>query len=605
MFSELNDSHPKIYQPDELNIELMEHQKTAIKAMENFENIGEFKVEDVPHYGIDNPIVYVKTSVGILGDKVGSGKSLMIVGFILRNLKNKNTATKIHVHSSLFVSASIQLHKSFVDTCLLIVPQKLADQWKNFLSYAPKIKVFAVSSKSDIDLLKKEKVSDYHILLLSDTKFSDFCKTFNNIMWNRIFIDECDSIKISKSLLLSTNFLWFITGTPKGIVYKSYAKEVFGQMVSWLPGKLIINNSEEYIKQSIKLPKPNRIVIECFTPSQIKIIGEFIPNSTMALINAGNLDMAINSLGCKVEKNDNIVKIVTNNIKSIIEKKTKELEKLRIKHKKLKGHHIILNDSKMKEIERRIKSLRCKLESIKEKLYTINDELCPICTNEYVKPTMLKCCSNIFCLECIALALGSRSTPNCPCCRKIINKDFMILVENEDSDSDSDSESNEDNTENKEKYERKDKMEVLLNIVKNNPNGKFLIFANYSATFKKIQLLLDEHKITNDILKGSSKEVNIKLKKYEKGEVNVLLLNATFFGAGMNLQMTTDIIMFHRFTKEMEEQIVGRAQRLGRLNALNVYYLLHQNESVIFDDNMENVDYEEWLNSQENIQHQS
>lgn len=604
MFSGLNDSYPKAFQPDGLNIELMEHQKTAIKAMEDFEKVDELKIEDIPHYGIENPSVYVKTNVGILGDKVGSGKSLMIVGFIMRNQKRTNSITKINVHSSLFVSASIQLHKTFVDTCLLIVPQKLIDQWKDFISYAPELKMCTIASKYDIDQLNTKKVSDYNVILVTDTKISEFVKNFNNMMWNRIFIDECDSIKIPKSILLATGFLWFITGTPKGIIYKSYAKDVFGPMVSWLPSKLVINNDEEYIKQSIELPRPNRIVVECYTSSQIKIIGEFIPKSAMALINAGNLDMAINTLGCKVEKDDNIVKIVTNNIKSILAKKTNELEKLMTKHKKLKGHHKILNDMKIKEVEKKIKSFKGRLDGIKEKLYTMNDELCPICMDEYIKPTMLKCCSNIFCLECIALTVGSKSTPKCPCCSKVISKDFMILVDKDNTDSensDSDSDSEEVNKQVDYSDKKKDKMNVLLDIVKKKPNGKFLVFANYPETFKKIQLLLDEHKITNEILKGTSKEVGTKLKRYEKGEVNVLLLNATFFGAGMNLQMTTDIIMFHRFTKEMEEQIVGRAQRLGRSGALNVYYLLHQNESATFEDDMDNTNYEEWLGDNINI----
>ena len=83
------------------------------------------------------------------------------------------------------------------------------------------------------------------------------------------------------------------------------------------------------------------------------------------------------------------------------------------------------------------------------------------------------------------------------------------------------------------------------------------------------------------------------------------MLNAQFFGAGMNLQMATDIIMYHRFTKEMEEQIIGRAQRLGRSinEPLNVYYLLHDNESNNIDDNFkfqdqENIHYLDWLEQQ-------
>jgi hypothetical protein len=53
----------------------------------------------------------------------------------------------------------------------------------------------------------------------------------------------------------------------------------------------------------------------------------------------------------------------------------------------------------------------------------------------------------------------------------------------------------------------------------------------------------------------------------------------------MNLQMATDVVLYHRFTKEMEEQVIYRAQRLGRTTPLNVYYLLHDNENKEFMDN--------------------
>jgi hypothetical protein len=78
------------------------------------------------------------------------------------------------------------------------------------------------------------------------------------------------------------------------------------------------------------------------------------------------------------------------------------------------------------------------------------------------------------------------------------------------------------------------------------------------------------------------------------------MLNAQYFGAGMNLQMTTDLVIYHRFSNEMEEQIIGRAQRLGRKTPLNVYYLLHNNESANINDKFKFIDcntdnYLEWI----------
>ena len=76
------------------------------------------------------------------------------------------------------------------------------------------------------------------------------------------------------------------------------------------------------------------------------------------------------------------------------------------------------------------------------------------------------------------------------------------------------------------------------------------------------------------------------------------MLNAQNFGAGLNLQCASDIVMFHRFTRRMEEQIIGRGQRMGREGTLNVFYLIHENERDVRLDDAENFvdfDYQEYL----------
>ena len=56
------------------------------------------------------------------------------------------------------------------------------------------------------------------------------------------------------------------------------------------------------------------------------------------------------------------------------------------------------------------------------------------------------------------------------------------------------------------------------------------------------------------------------------------MLNAINYGSGLNLQMASDIIIYHELDIELETQVIGRAQRLGRTEPLNVYYLLNDNE---------------------------
>jgi len=119
-----------------------------------------------------------------------------------------------------------------------------------------------------------------------------------------------------------------------------------------------------------------------------------------------------------------------------------------------------------------------------------------------------------------------------------------------------------------------------------------LIFADYINTFKKIEFRLKKEKITYGLLSGN--KINEVINNYKTGKINILLLNAKDYGAGLNLQMTDDIIMYHRFTKETEEQIIGRAQRIGREGQLNVYYLIHNNENKPIDNTMFNFSDEEF-----------
>jgi SNF2 family DNA or RNA helicase len=193
---------------------------------------------------------------------------------------------------------------------------------------------------------------------------------------------------------------------------------------------------------------------------------------------------------------------------------------------------------------------------------------------EFINPIITECCKSCFCFDCLAVSLGELKTNKCPNCRKIINQKELHLI----------SSTKVEKTPTNEKYDLKDKLDVLIDLILNKPDGRFMIFANYNETFSKIELKLKEYETEYHILKGQNSVIKKYIDDFTNKKVRILMLNATYFGAGMNLQMTTDLIMYHRFTNEMEEQIIGRAQRFGRKTQLNVYYLLHENESNNIED---------------------
>ena len=70
------------------------------------------------------------------------------------------------------------------------------------------------------------------------------------------------------------------------------------------------------------------------------------------------------------------------------------------------------------------------------------------------------------------------------------------------------------------------------------------------------------------------------IDNYVNGDLNILMLNSKYNGAGINLPTTTDIIIYHRLNKELEKQVVGRALRLGRPldSKLVIHNLLYPGE---------------------------
>ena len=84
--------------------------------------------------------------------------------------------------------------------------------------------------------------------------------------------------------------------------------------------------------------------------------------------------------------------------------------------------------------------------------------------------------------------------------------------------------------------------------------------------------------VKGDLRCHSFSHIKSIIQDYKDKKVNILILNAKFFGSGLNLQMTDDIIIYHRMDKELEKQVIGRGQRLGRTGQLNVHYLCYKTE---------------------------
>jgi len=607
----------RIEQPKNLKIKLKEHQKSSIYAMLELEKKGEIRLklnssvttkgainlpdnaipEDANIFGnnywyhswyyrnngIFKDIEYlINTNFGVLSDKVGAGKTLTVVGMIVSSLVPPNNP-KI-INSTQFTSIKYLDSVEPIKTNLILIPHNLSSQWYKTFIENTKLRVKLIHRHSvldsfksvysisddieiskELDILPEQCLEHYDVVIVTSSMAQDFFEKYKEVKWSRIIIDEVLSIKLPSDIPWQSNFIWFITATPSGLAYikKLYIREIFSNLQKVVFNFLIVKNNDDFVSNSMNLPALNQILIHCLTPKAVGMIKEFVNEEVMNMINAGNIVEAVGKINCNADTDDNIFRAITTKLEKEIHNKKAEL--------KYQSERIAddakAHEETVKKLGEKVKSLEDKLKSIEEKVKSYSSESCPVCLMDFTNPAVMKCCNNLFCVPCLTMINGL-----CPMCRApFVLKDLHVIVKDDDK---------------KDKKTKKvevskellSKNDNLINIISKKPTGKFLIFSCYENTNDSIGRLLKDNGITFAKLSGSCGAVNNTIDKFNKREVKVLLLNAQYYGSGLNLQMASDIIIYHEMNKELETQIIGRAQRIGRTEPLNVYYLLHENE---------------------------
>ena len=119
---------------------------------------------------------------------------------------------------------------------------------------------------------------------------------------------------------------------------------------------------------------------------------------------------------------------------------------------------------------------------------------------------------------------------------------------------------------------------LIQSIMRKNPESRVLLFSEYDGTFENVEKRLSELKIPFGVIKGTAAHIHKNFERFQSGEIRVMLLNARSFGAGLNIPMTTDIIIYHKMPTNTTMQVIGRAQRPGRTGPLCVHHLLTEEE---------------------------
>ena len=120
-----------------------------------------------------------------------------------------------------------------------------------------------------------------------------------------------------------------------------------------------------------------------------------------------------------------------------------------------------------------------------------------------------------------------------------------------------------------------DKTAAYIKIIQENPELRLAILVNDPKMGEIICKRLEEEKTFGVCLKGASGRITNLVKKFNDGDVDILILNSNHTGAGLNLQMGDGLIVYNAKNEQAIIQAIGRFQRHGRSrsNVLKVWVL--------------------------------
>jgi SNF2 family DNA or RNA helicase len=107
---------------------------------------------------------------------------------------------------------------------------------------------------------------------------------------------------------------------------------------------------------------------------------------------------------------------------------------------------------------------------------------------------------------------------------------------------------------------------------------KVLLFAGFDESLNMIEEFCVERKIEYLRLCGNARQMAKTVKKF-KTYGTIMLINSQQYCAGLNLEFSTDLVFFHKILNEnVEGQVAGRIQRIGRTVNGRIHYLCYRNE---------------------------
>lgn len=563
---------------------LRPHQEAALARCRAIETHGHDidVIRDLsPHF------VYsaLKSRIGTICDSTGSGKSLVVIALCAGG-GEVSPPVRYVSHCNGMVSYSVRATDfRRVNTSVIVVPHGILRQWIGYLRDSG-VGYYVVEALNAAGRRALEATLNGRecplIVLCSDTNYRMVTSVFesNGLCADRLVIDEADTIPLGHSPLIDACMYWTVTASvpnvmnPKGgqcyltadggwamcdRVKCTAVRRIWNTLEVYAKdtrSMLLVRSSDEFVRASLALVPYDQRDVLCRAPPGTEVLshlGDLVDRAVMQALNTDDVDLALSLLPNR-DSADNIVANLRAGWQDAIDEARANIASMANATGK-KAQDFV------RAMEREVHMYQKSIEALDERLR--GDQVCAICYDKPIGRTLLTCCSSVYCVKCVATWLNNHET--CPNCRAPAQFDVDARVVGAEADVQS---------------QMLPKTQSVVRLVKailnGDPSRRVILSCSNTGLGRTLQRPFAAYGIS--VLKGTGASIAKSVRAFQDGTTRVMFMSDDCYCTGINLPFVTDVVLFHRTSATMEDQIIGRAQRPGRTSRLKVWRMVHAGE---------------------------
>ena len=592
---ELTEASPLADQPPGSALPLKPHQLALLHKCLRFENGTVTKT--------------MRTSMGIIGDGPGSGKSFVVLGLILSQLATPPVAfesVSSYAKKRVVVSEAVAMEAEAVHTSAIVVPFDLLSQWEAHVKkYAPHLRTMLIDSTRSIVALETVDLAALDLLLVTNTCLNRTAVILDarKVVLRRVVYDDADSVHMPNNFEIPSAFLWFVTSAygnllfPRGhyirgvrvaagIHNSGFVDEIWWNVCCAMQldqaKRLVVKNADAFVERCMGLPAIERRILS--STCKTTVITECLALGDVA----GAIQRCVP--GENKGSEDDVLQIL---LQGSLEKEKRYAARLASLERQNQCQSPTQSQDRTEsdKIETKLAAIRKYIGDIRARV-SESPSICGICLCEPRFKTVTRCCCNTYCFQCLCTWFANSSQRNtassCPSCRQIIGENNVVVVD-----------STRKNANDRPKEEEE------------GPSGDKDKDANFGALLKRLMtegeasgerprliVLLPFEFRDSDLasmralglrysfVRGNRATTGKTLRGFRNGDIDAILFVSPGGWTvnwqklrGLDMCAATDVIMFQKLDTDLERHVIGRAHRMGRARGpLRAWHLLYEHE---------------------------